>query len=127
MAEPFFHDWRRDTPVALLLPSMNPPPEPTPDPKLRALLRAGLPAPSLPPRFQEGVWRRLDRSERTASAPGWFESFVAGLLRPAYASIGLAAVLVAGVGLGLRDPEANNPRTEQARYLAAVSPLHQVP
>lgn len=106
---------------------MNPSTEPTPDPELRALLRAAHPAPGLPPRFQEGVWRRLDRSERTAPAPSWFESFVAGLFRPAFASIGLAAVILAGVGLGLRDPEVNNLRTEQARYLAAVSPLHQAP
>jgi hypothetical protein len=106
---------------------MTPPSEPTPDSELRALLRAGHPTPGLPPRFQEGVWRRLNRSEQAVRAPGWFESLVTGLLRPGYASIGLAAVLLAGVGLGLRDPEANNPRTEQARYLASVSPLHQVP
>jgi hypothetical protein len=106
---------------------MIPPPDPIPDPELRALLRAAHPAPSLPPRFQEGVWRRLERSERSNPTPGWFESFVAGLLRPAYASIGLAAVMVAGVGLGLRDTEVSNLMTEQARYLAAVSPLHQAP
>ena len=59
--------------------------------------------------------------------PGWFEQCVRGLFRPAYASIGLAAVMVAGVGFGLRDTEAGNRQTEQARYLAAVSPLHQTP
>lgn len=106
---------------------MNPSSDPTPDPELRALLRATHPAPSLPPRFQESVWRRLERSERPSPTPGWIESFVAGLLRPAYASIGLAAVMVAGVGLGLRDTEVSDLRTEQARYLAAVSPLHRTP
>lgn len=106
---------------------MNTSPEPTPDPALRELLRAAHPAPDLPPRFQESVWRRLDRNELPKPTAGWFEAFAAGLLRPAYASIGLAAVMVAGVGLGLRATEASNLRTEQARYLAAVSPLHQAP
>lgn len=106
---------------------MNPATEPTPDPELRALLRAAHPAPSLPPRFQEGVWRRLERNELPKPIAGWFEQWVRGLFRPAYASIGVAAVMVAGVGLGLRDTEASNLRTEQARYLAAVSPLHQAP
>lgn len=100
---------------------------PTLDPELRVLLRAAHPAAGLPPRFQEGVWRRLERSERPAPVPGWIESFVAGLLRPAYASIGLAAVMLAGIGLGLRDNGVGDLQTERARYLAAVSPLHQAP
>lgn len=105
---------------------MNTPPAPNSDPELSNLLRAAHPAPGLPPRFQEGVWRRLERNERPAPTAGWFESFVAGLLRPAYASIGLAAVMLAGVWLGSRGAEVQSLRTEQARYLAAVSPLHQL-
>lgn len=100
---------------------------PTPDPELRALLRAAHPAPDLPPRFQEGVWRRLERSERPAPTGGWFEQFVAGLLRPAYVSIGLAAVMLMGIGFGFRANEVRSLQTEQSRYLAAVSPLHQSP
>jgi hypothetical protein len=106
---------------------MNASPDPSADPELRALLQAAHPAPSLPPRFQEGVWRRLERSERPNPTAGWFESFIAGLFRPACASMGLAAVMVAGVGLGLRDTGASNLRAEHARYVAAVSPLHQAP
>lgn len=106
---------------------MNASPDPTPDPELRALLRAAHPSPDLPPRFQEGVWQRLERNERSRPSRSGFDSFVAGLLRPAYASIGLAAVMLAGIGLGLRDNAIGNLRTERARYLAAVSPLHQAP
>lgn len=106
---------------------MNASPDPTPDPELRTLLRSAHPSPGLPPRFQEGVWRRLERSERLNPSQGWFESLIAGLFRPAYASFGLALVMIAGISLGLRDTDASNPRTERARYLAAVSPLHQVP
>lgn len=106
---------------------MNTSPDPTPDAELRTLLRTAHPTPALPPRFQEGVWRRLERSERPRPTPGWLQSLLAALLRPAYASIGLAAVMIAGVGLGLHDSEVSSLRTEQARYLAAVSPLRQAP
>lgn len=106
---------------------MNPPPAPNSDPELSKLLRAAHPAPSLPPRFQEGVWRRLERSERPIPTVAWVDRLIATLFRPAYASLGLAAVLLAGVWTGSRGDAIQGRRTEQARYLAAVSPLHQAP
>ena len=98
------------------------------DGSLRTLLQEAHPSPSLPPRFQEGVWKRLAHIEarsRTTAQTGWFEQFVAGLLRPAYASIGLASLMLLGTWLGVRNGEHLTHQTEQIRYLAAVSPFHR--
>ena len=96
--------------------------------RLRDLLREAHPAPLLPPRFQEGVWRRLAQIEAksgTTTTTGWFEQFVAGLLRPAYASIGVASMMLLGTWLGVRNGKQQSYQTEQTRYLAAVSPFHR--
>ena len=115
-------------PRRLLL--MNPPPQPDHDPALRALLQAvhsTHPAPSLPPRFQEGVWLRIDRDERRSPtvAPAWWEQLLPSLFRPAYAAAGLATVMIAGIWLGLRDANTRRDQSERTRYVAAVSPFHR--
>ena len=107
---------------------MNPPPPNADDPKLRALLRDAHPSPELPPRFQEGVWRLLDRAGRrgvASGSAGWMEVLVRGLLRPTYATAGLVALMFAGVWLGVREGETRLHRVEQAHYVAAVSPFHR--
>lgn len=107
---------------------MNPPNPNMDDPKLRALLREAHPAPVLPPRFQEGVWNRLERAERPtkkASPLGWLEQFVRSVLRPTYATASLAAVMFAGAWLGIREGDGRAYRAEQTRYIAAVSPFHR--
>lgn len=107
---------------------MNPPDPNADDQTLSVLLRGAHPAPALPPRFQEGVWQRLERTERptkSASAVGWLEQFVRGALSPAYAAAGLALVMVAGAWLGIRDGAGQANRVEQTRYVAAVSPFHR--
>ena len=109
-------------------PCMNPPPPNADDSKLRALLREAYPSPELPPRFQEGVWQRLDRADRSGVASGstgWIEWLVGSLLRPAYATAGLVALMFAGVWLGVREGETRLHRVEQAHYVAAVSPFHR--
>lgn len=107
---------------------MNLPDPNADDPKLRTLLREAHPAPVLPPRFQEGVWQRLERSERptkSASSIGWLEQFIRGVLRPAYATGGLAIMMVVGTWFGIRDGEGQASRDGQTRYIAAVSPFHR--
>jgi len=106
---------------------MNPLPDPTPDAELRTLLRSAHPPQDLPPRFQEDVWRRLERDERPRPVSGWMASLLGILSRPAYASLGLALVMIVGVGQGLRDSKASSLRTAQARYHASVNPLRQLP
>lgn len=98
------------------------------DPKLTGMLREAHPAPALPPRFQEGVWQRLERAERStknASPLAWLEQFVSGVLRPTYATAGLAVVMFAGAWLGIRDGAGQTQRADRTRYIAAVSPFHR--
>ncbi len=107
---------------------MNPPYSNPDDPELSALLREAHPAPVLPPRFQEGVWQRLQRAERaaeSASPRGWLDNFVRRVLRPAYATAGLAAVMLAGTWFGIRAGDGQAYRTERTRYVAAVSPFER--
>jgi hypothetical protein len=107
---------------------MNHPDSNADDPKLTAMLQEAHPAPALPPRFQEGVWQRLERAERQtkkASPLGWLEQFVRNVLRPTYATASLAAVMFVGAWLGIRDGDGQVYRAERTRYLAAVSPFHR--
>ena len=114
--------------LAAAFSHMNSPPPNADDPKLRALLREAHPRPELLPRFQEGVWQRLDRVGRrreSAASNGWIQALVRGMFRPVYATLGLVAVLFTGVWLGVPDGETRLHRAEKARYLAAVSPFHR--
>ena len=100
------------------------------DPALRAMLRAAHPAPSLPPRFQEGVWKRLERVETTenkARSGGWLEQLVRRMLQPAYATAMLTAVMLAGTWMGVRDGDQAIDHVERGRYVAAVSPFPTIP
>lgn len=105
-------------------------PDPLPDdPHLRDLLREAHPAPSLPPRFQEAVWQRMERSARTAmEAPRslfGLEAWLRNWFRPAYLAAGLALAVLGGTWLGFRHAEARFRRVEQARYVASVDPFHR--
>src|SRR5512137_101134 len=102
----------------------------TQDPKheearLRELLREGRPAPPLPPRFQESVWRRIERAEAPAEAFSplpWLDGLVERLLRPRFALAGVTALLlVSGLAGALRGVETTR-QTAQERYLSAVAP-----
>lgn len=88
---------------------------------LAALLRAARPNPELPPRFQENVWRRIERPEPT-SAVSWLATLAGWLVRPRFAlAAATLLVLVAG-GLGWNNGERRVQTEAQARYLAAVAP-----
>jgi hypothetical protein len=89
------------------------------------LLKEARPAPPLPPRFQELVWRRLERAESLAEAPSrlaWLDRLVGRLLQPRLAVATLAVLLLAGGLMGVRSGAAAARQTAQARYLAAVAP-----
>ena len=93
--------------------------------KLNALLRESRPAPPLPPRFQEAVWRRIEREEAEASSgfwPAWLDQFVERLLRPRFALAGVTALLAAGVLVGAAVGIVAAKQAAQERYLAAVAP-----
>jgi hypothetical protein len=97
----------------------------TSDAKLSTLLRASRPAPALPPRFQEGVWRRLEKAGAPAKATGgisWLDALAALVLRPRFALATVTVLMVAGALLGVRGGNQMAKQDAQARYLAAVTP-----
>ena len=94
------------------------------DAKLRDLLRSSRPAPSLPPRFQERVWRRIERPEveSVAGTLNWLDVLFARLLRPRFALAAAVALVLAGSLLGAQQGAQAARQHAQARYLAAVDP-----
>lgn len=94
------------------------------DARLGALLREARNEPALPPRFQENVWRRIEK----ADAPGavksatWLDALAGWLLRPRLAVAVAAMLVLVGVGLGLNHGVQQARSDAQARYLAAVAP-----
>jgi len=89
------------------------------------LLREARAVPSLPPRFQENVWRRIEYVEAPA-APlergNWFDALASWILRPRLAFVAVAILVLTGVGLGWSKGEQLARQDAQARYLAAVAP-----
>ena len=92
------------------------------DNKFSEVLRAARPSPSLPPRFQENVWRRIEDAEAPAKSSSWLDALAALVLRPRLAYATVATLMLAGVLLGTYHGAQNAKQTEQARYLAAVAP-----
>jgi len=93
------------------------------DERLSALLLEARATPSLPPRFQEGVWRRIEESEAPAATHrGWLEELASWALRPKFA-LAVAVVLVfAGSLVGAREGHQEARQTAQTRYVATVAP-----
>lgn len=94
------------------------------DARLRVLLREGRPTPPLPPGFQSGVWRRLERAEATAEpdSTAWLDRLAAWLLRPRWALAAATAMLFVGAAFGVMEGLDLSIQSAQQRYLYAVSP-----
>ena len=90
------------------------------DEPLRALLRGSRSAPSLPPRFEENVWRRIEQAESADAS--WLDAVARWLMRPRLALAAVAVVAVVGIGTGWRDGHQLAHQDAQARYLAVVAP-----
>ncbi len=97
---------------------------PSEDEKLQTLLRGARPSPTLPPRFEENVWRRIERGNpQTARGDtGWIMALAGWLLRPKFAVAAAAIIVVTGVGLGWSSAQQQIHDQAQARYLAAIAP-----
>jgi hypothetical protein len=96
------------------------------DASLRALLIAARPDPPLPPRFHEGVWRRIDGASitrGTRSVAGWLDRAVASLLRPRLALAGMVVLLLLGTTIGVVQGMDLARETAKQRYLTAVNLL----
>ena len=92
------------------------------DARFSAVLRTARPSPSLPPRFQENVWRRIEEAEAPAPSGSWLDALSALVLRPRFAYATVATLMLAGVLLGTYQGAQNAKQAGQARYLAVVAP-----
>ena len=93
--------------------------------QLGTLLREARATPSLPPRFQENVWRRIESAEARNTYLGdsnWLDALVGWVLRPRLAFAVAAVLVLTGVGLGWNKGEQLVRQDAQARYLTAVAP-----
>ena len=95
------------------------------DARLGALLRESRVSPALPPRFQQGVWRRIEEAAAPVKVTGgitWLEALVTLVLRPRFALATATVLMVAGALLGVREGNQMAHQDAQARYLAVVAP-----
>ena len=92
------------------------------DTKFREVLRAARPSPSLPARFQENVWRRIEQTEAPAKSGSWLDALAALVLRPRFAYAAVAALVLAGVLAGTYRGSQVAKQNAQARYVAMVAP-----
>lgn len=92
------------------------------DKKLQELLQAGRPAPTLPPRFQQNVWRRIEDAEASAKPVSWLDALATLVLRPRFAMAMAAIVLCAGALAGTLEGRQVARHEAQMNYLASVAP-----
>ena len=92
------------------------------DAKVSALLRQSRAAPSLPPRFQQNVWCRIEDAEAPVKPASWLDALAAMILRPRFALAAATALVLAGVFMGALDGRHEARHDAQANYLASVAP-----
>lgn len=92
------------------------------DANIGALLRQARVSPSLPPRFQQNVWRRLEDAEAPVKPAAWLDALVNLILRPRFAGAAAAVLLLAGVSAGTLEGRQVARHDAQMNYLAAVAP-----
>ena len=102
---------------------------------LRALLREWKVEASLPPRFNEQVWRRIERDETALASSFSFATLVTDwiatkLPRPALATAYLSALIVVGASVGWNQARQESARVTgdlRSRYVQAVDPYQTTP
>jgi hypothetical protein len=92
------------------------------DAKLSALLHESRVSPELPPRFQQNVWRRIEKAEAPVKSESWLEALAALILRPKFAFASVAVLLAAGIVFGTLEGTQTARHDAQVRYLASVAP-----
>ncbi|HXP63791.1 MAG TPA: hypothetical protein VN829_25010 [Dongiaceae bacterium] len=102
--------------------------EPENDEPLRALLRKWVVHPTLPPRFQEQVWQRIERTNVRPKAALWpaLARLADALLPRPKLAVGYATVLLAvGVAAGSWAAQIHSSRLDAAlglRYVQSLDP-----
>ena len=92
------------------------------DEKLGALLRASRAMPSLPPRFQQNVWRRIEDAEAPAKPASWLDTLAMLILRPRFALAAVSALVLIGVFAGIQEGRQAARHDAQMNYLTSVAP-----
>lgn len=111
---------------------MNTPDQSDKDRQLSKLLREWKPEASLPPRFQEGVWQRIERSQAPVKPSAWaiVSHWIGNFLpRPAMATAYVALLIVVGATAGWTQAHQTNTRVKGElgeRYVRVLDP-YQAP
>jgi len=93
------------------------------DEKLAGVLREARAMPSLPPRFRENVWRRIEEGEiASVDGRGWLGALAAWALRPRFALTAAVVLVSAGAFFGVRQGHLAARHEAQSRYIASVAP-----
>lgn len=97
------------------------------DEGLDRILREWTITTTLPPRFKQRVWRRIEKLDAGPQAGGsWLQRLVGSvILRPGFASIYLSAVLAAGIAAGALVAQATTSRLKtelSMRYVESIDP-----
>ena len=102
------------------------------DEALSKLLRSCKTESSLPARFQETVWQRIERADTGVTIPVWhllIARLEAAFSRPAFSAAYIAVLLFAGLGAGYWHAEGKTTQAAselRTRYVQAVDP-YQMP
>jgi hypothetical protein len=92
------------------------------DAPVSALLRQARVSPSLPPRFQQNVWRRIETADAPVKTETWLDSLAGLILRPRFALAAAAVMLLAGSLAGTLNGRQVARHDAQMNYLASVAP-----
>jgi len=92
------------------------------DIKLQELLRGNRPAPALPPRFRQNVWRRIEDAEAPMKSASWLDALANLILRPRFALAAATVLLLTGVFAGTLEGRQVARHDAQINYLASVAP-----
>ena len=93
--------------------------------KLGTLLRESRATPTLPPRFQQNVWRRIEDADAPTSAGQnitWLEALAALMLRPRFAYATVAVLMLGGISLGAYHGAQTARHDAEIRYVTSVAP-----
>lgn len=102
--------------------------EPERDEQLSKLLHEWRPTASLPPRFQEAVWRRIERADAHAKLTFWHvlaHGIESTFRRPALAVSYVALLLFVGLSAGYwqaRDASSRTLAQMRTAYVQSVDP-----
>lgn len=97
------------------------------DAVLDAVLKRWQPEETVPPRFEERVWKRIARNEVVRTSPWalFWQEIAAGLAKPSLAAVYLAVLLMTGLAGGYyhaRLAESHTLEDLSTRYVQMVDP-----